>query len=1154
MTTTTLEALDRGGESVREAFLQPQPVGLTNIQCKVIGPYFTEYPTHRHPEAKLSELVSCTYECPADCIISRPDATPLVAEVGRTDEELDMDTMLLTSCVVPDFAPEDATPQQVLMAARDNLDKLGDEAREMYNRLSSAKAACIEASAIGHLLERCLSIGLVGKECYCESLTRGLLSMFDDDATLRSCADALGTSADRIREFRPYLATGLPVPQEAYLAMVVLSARLLGRPVVLYFGPDAPATYVAAPDPASGKTCRRPIIVWRNQRASSAVVTCASSEKVLFRYSGVLVCFPTSVMPEDVLELAKNDLEDECIVLNSSLEGTEFHIQSADENKCVEMQGYDPTKLCFRSFPGSYAYVADDADVAGELLITPGYGQDMSGALEHLQSSLALMENVTPVHVDADGHCLVHSLSRCLIGKEYLWHALRTQLFIIMQNERQKYVDFFKRNAMVAALEDEMDSIVRRADPDYAEEGKALTVGRGLGTEHLFVLSNILRRPILLLDSMNIPNPESFVFLPLLVPKEEIATKKLLVVGWSSANHQHYVPLIPVVGDKVATIAAGALPRSQEETPQYLVYSCPDDVSPNDLIKEYLEFTDTGAAVIGGEQAMDSRSWCQGVVDVYEKEHNLSIWAMHEVSRYLLKSGQLTATDLAVVKNVDIFDKLCVKIAKETDLFYCHVCTGTTDKSLCCGSKGTKIDMRTGRIDFKDAARMPIESVPTHSCCIYKHWNATPQVGVKSIVFARDVGSAFQVGRVEHIHPTGEFDIRFRAGKAAAVRYMCPQDDIMFGFPSDCAGHSYRFATNGLSAVCLTVYDADPRICTDPEKAATDCLQQVLPKIPVQQRTPGLIRTLTQGFRTEVEKLLTKFKAEIGQRSRMRQNMHQRSSASGGVQGVSPKRSTDKKVSKDAEGRTMQWQSRDPQTHEWVSYDENNSGYIEAAYQDGQPSQEIEIPGFGVFTIHFGQWLQENAKGYCRSVRRVALSPWQCPNCTVENEGGLEQCFICAGENVRSMRPESAFKVVGSKELNTQRSMLGLTDGADDDDDYDEAEYEKELEAVTAKATADPRLAAPSGELFLVAERGHPGRDSILAFPKDYGQNGFVFSEIAQRYVPLPKILTPQHELYSIIKRSPALTIAGRTLYSKWGVRWIEDPKTGEIFMASLMY
>lgn len=37
-------------------------------------------------------------------------------------------------------------------------------------------------------------------------------------------------------------------------------------------------------------------------------------------------------------------------------------------------------------------------------------------------------ESLVPLHVDGDGHCLVHAVSRALVGRELFWHPLRVGL------------------------------------------------------------------------------------------------------------------------------------------------------------------------------------------------------------------------------------------------------------------------------------------------------------------------------------------------------------------------------------------------------------------------------------------------------------------------------------------------------------------------------------------------------------------------------------------------------------------------------------------------------------------------------------------------------------------------------------------------------
>ena len=85
---------------------------------------------------------------------------------------------------------------------------------------------------------------------------------------------------------------------------------------------------------------------------------------------------------------------------------------------------FDCSKLAGRSFA-----------IEDSQLNTMGFGQDRSGSARYLKDTLQKLrqannnqECLVPVHADGDGHCLVHAISRCLVGRELFWHALRTNL------------------------------------------------------------------------------------------------------------------------------------------------------------------------------------------------------------------------------------------------------------------------------------------------------------------------------------------------------------------------------------------------------------------------------------------------------------------------------------------------------------------------------------------------------------------------------------------------------------------------------------------------------------------------------------------------------------------------------------------------------
>lgn len=61
-----------------------------------------------------------------------------------------------------------------------------------------------------------------------------------------------------------------------------------------------------------------------------------------------------------------------------------------------------------------------------------GYGKDITGSIDYLSETLKQIidhnggeERLIPIHSDGDGHCLVHAISRALVGRELFWHPLR---------------------------------------------------------------------------------------------------------------------------------------------------------------------------------------------------------------------------------------------------------------------------------------------------------------------------------------------------------------------------------------------------------------------------------------------------------------------------------------------------------------------------------------------------------------------------------------------------------------------------------------------------------------------------------------------------------------------------------------------------------
>lgn len=107
--------------------------------------------------------------------------------------------------------------------------------------------------------------------------------------------------------------------------------------------------------------------------------------------------------------------------------------------------------------------------------------------------------------------------------------------------------------------EEEWGSIIAECDPEFLPpEGELL----GLRNIHVFSLANVLRRPIILLDSlagMQSLGDYAALFLPSLVEPERCRGGPLnrrnppLCLSWSSSGRNHYIPLVGVRMGKRAT-------------------------------------------------------------------------------------------------------------------------------------------------------------------------------------------------------------------------------------------------------------------------------------------------------------------------------------------------------------------------------------------------------------------------------------------------------------------------------------------------------------------------------------------------------------------------------------------------------------------------
>ncbi|CAM2106717.1 unnamed protein product [Caretta caretta] len=264
---------------------------------------------------------------------------------------------------------------------------------------------------------------------------------------------------------------------------------------------------------------------------------------------------------------------------------------------------------------------------------TMGYGKDRSGSLLYLHDTLEDIKKANnsqdcliPVHVDGDGHCLVHAVSRALVGRELFWHALRENLKKHFKENLSRYKALF--HDFIDAVE--WEDIINECDPLFVPpEGVPL----GLRNIHIFGLANVLHRPIILLDSlsgMRSSGDYSATFLPGLVPVEKCMGKdgmlnKPICIAWSSSGRNHYIPLVGIKGAALPKLPMKLLPKAWGV--------------PQDLIKKYIKLEEDGC-VIGGDRSLQDKYLLRLVAameEVFMNKHGIHPSLVADVHQYFYR-------------------------------------------------------------------------------------------------------------------------------------------------------------------------------------------------------------------------------------------------------------------------------------------------------------------------------------------------------------------------------------------------------------------------------------------------------------------------------------------------------------------------------------
>lgn len=269
-----------------------------------------------------------------------------------------------------------------------------------------------------------------------------------------------------------------------------------------------------------------------------------------------------------------------------------------------------------------------------EHVSTVGYGKDRSGSLIYLHDTLEEVkkangsrECLIPVHVDGDGHCLVHAVSRALVGRELFWHALRENLKHNLQQNLDRYKALFQDFIDAAEWED----IINECDPLFVPpEGVPL----GLRNIHIFGLANVLHRPIILLDSlsgMRSSGDYSATFLPGLVPEEQCRGKdgkpnKPICIAWSSSGRNHYIPLVGIKNTVLPKLPSRLLPKAWGV--------------PQELIRRYIRQEPDGSCVIGGDRSLQDKYLMRlvnAMEEVFMEKHSIHPSLVADVHQYVYR-------------------------------------------------------------------------------------------------------------------------------------------------------------------------------------------------------------------------------------------------------------------------------------------------------------------------------------------------------------------------------------------------------------------------------------------------------------------------------------------------------------------------------------
>lgn len=302
-----------------------------------------------------------------------------------------------------------------------------------------------------------------------------------------------------------------------------------------------------------------------------------------------------------------------------------------------------------------------------------GYGRDVSGSGKYLEDTLKMIayygnneERLLPIHADGDGHCLVHAVSRALVGRELFWHPLRTSLKrhfeINLEKYKEQLKDFIDKS--------EWDVIIEECDSDFRPcEGEI----HGLRNIHIFGLANVLHRPIILLDSlegMQSPGDYSATFLPGLLEPSDCRGKpgelnKPLCIAWSSSGRNHYIPLVGIKNRPLPRLPRALVPKVW--------------CMAQDQLNRYVQFDLDGFLTVGGNNVLKDDyilKLAAAMEEIFVEKYGVCPELVADVHHYIFKRTGFVGAQMTNVLEAT------QKAVREKRLFRCLTCDAILEQKL----------------------------------------------------------------------------------------------------------------------------------------------------------------------------------------------------------------------------------------------------------------------------------------------------------------------------------------------------------------------------------------------------------------------------------------------------------------------------------------